>query len=136
MIRAASAALPVAFEPPRAPAWARPSERSGRSDDAALEAAFLAGAALAALDAALRLEPPWLGVWRRRLAVQAAEASVPLIGRREDAAALRDAWALRRPGDDPGPAGRVLGAWRALGDRPDPLAAETIVAIAGEFGVK
>jgi hypothetical protein len=35
-------------------------------------------------------------------------------------AALRDAWYLRRAGDDPGPAGRLLQVWRRLGER-DPL---------------
>jgi hypothetical protein len=41
-------------------------------------------------------------------------------GRTEDEAALRDAWYLRRAGDDPGPAGRLLQAWRGLAER-DPL---------------
>jgi hypothetical protein len=40
--------------------------------------------------------------------------------RTEDEAALRDAWYLRRTGDDPGPAGRLLHAWRRLAER-DPL---------------
>jgi hypothetical protein len=38
-------------------------------------------------------------------------------GRTEDEAALRDAWYLRRAGDDPGPAGRLLQAWRRLAER-------------------
>lgn len=38
------------------------------------------------------------------------------MGRAEEEPALRDAWVLRRAGDDPGPAGRVLGLWRALGE--------------------
>jgi len=133
MIRPA-AARAAALETPRAPAWARPGHRAPAGDGAALEAAFLAGAGLGALDAFLRLAPPWAGVWRRRLALQAAAASMRLIGRREDEAALRDAWALRRPGDDPGPAGRVLGAWRSLSERSDPLAPEKVAAAAAGFG--
>jgi hypothetical protein len=39
---------------------------------------------------------------------------VARAGRGEDAAALRDAFHLTRPGADPGPAGRRLLAWRAL----------------------
>jgi hypothetical protein len=37
-------------------------------------------------------------------------------GRTEDEAALRDAWYLRN-GNDPGPGGRILSAWRALSER-------------------
>ncbi|MER8601148.1 DUF1403 family protein [Mesorhizobium sp. M1339] len=39
-------------------------------------------------------------------------------GRAEDEAALRDAVFLTRPGDDVGPAGRMLLAWRKLAARP------------------
>jgi hypothetical protein len=135
MIRADSAALKIAAETPRAPAWARPGDPAPAGESASLEAAFLAGAGLSALDAFLRLAPPWAGVWRRRLALAAAAASMAVIGRREDEAALRDAWMLRRPGDDPGPAGRVLGAWRSLSDRSDPLAPERVAAAAQNFGL-
>ena len=135
MIRADSAALKIAAETPRAPAWARPGAPAAAGESASLEAAFLAGAGLGALDAFLRLAPPWAGVWRRRLALKAAAANMPLIGRREDEAALRDAWMLRRPTDDPGPAGRVLGAWRSLSDRSDPLAPERVEAAAQNFGL-
>ena len=93
MIRADSAALKIAFPTPRAPAWARPG-RVAEGNDAALEAAFLAGAGLGALDAFLRLAPPWCGVWRRRLALTAAAGSLRLIGRREDEAALRSLMAM------------------------------------------
>ncbi|TJX52708.1 MAG: DUF1403 family protein, partial [Mesorhizobium sp.] len=40
-----------------------------------------------------------------------------LAGRTEDEAALRDAWYLRQPGDDPGPAGTILAAWKRLASR-------------------
>ena len=101
-------AAPLASAP--LPAWARP----GRTPQTEAEAAFLAGAALARLDAVVRENPPWSGVWRNRLALQAAAASVARSGRAEDAAALRDVLHLTRPGADPGPAGRSLLAWRAL----------------------
>ena len=92
------------------PAWAR----GKNPPQTEAEAAFLAGAALALLDAIVRTEPLWFGVWRQRLALRAAVASVARSGRREGEAALRDAFHLTRPGADPGPAGRRLVAWRAL----------------------
>ena len=100
-----SAASAAAF-----PAWAR----APHPPETAAEAGFLAGAALARLDAIVRENPPWAGAWRQRLALAAAAASVRRAGRSEDEAALRDALHLTRPGADPGPAGRRLRAWRAL----------------------
>lgn len=92
------------------PAWAR----SQNPPETEAEAAFLAGAALARLDAVVRQNPAWGGVWRQRLALGAAAVSVARLGRGEDATALRDAFHLTRDGADPGPAGRRLLAWRAL----------------------
>src|SRR5271167_2518462 len=100
-----SAASAAAF-----PAWAR----AVHAPESEAEAAFLAGAALARLDQILRENPPWSGVWRRRLALRAAAASVARAGRSENEAALRDALHLTRSGADPGPAGHRLLAWRAL----------------------
>ena len=97
-MRQGNDARPAAF-----PAWARakyPLESEA-------EAAFLAGAALARLDAVVRENPPWAGVFRQRRALSAAAASVACAGRAEDKAALRDAFHLRRPGADPGPAGKL-----------------------------
>ena len=96
---------PVGF-----PAWARP----GKPPQSEAEAAFFAGAALARLDAIVRENPPWAGVWRQRLALRAAVACVSRAGRAEGEGALRDTLHLTRPGADPGPAGRRLLAWRAL----------------------
>jgi uncharacterized protein DUF1403 len=92
------------------PAWAR----AVHAPESEAEAGFLAGAALARLDLIVRENPPWAGVWRQRLALAAAAASVRRAGRSEDEAALRDALHLTRSGADPGPAGRRLLAWRAL----------------------
>ena len=68
----------------------------------------------ARLDAIVLENPPWAGVFRRRLALSAAAANARRAGRTEDEAALRDAFHLTRPGADPGPAGRSLIAWREL----------------------
>src|SRR3984957_6125167 len=96
------------------PAWAR----ALHAPKTEAEAGFLAGAALARLDAVVRETPPWAGAWRQRLALQAAAASVARAGRKEDEAALRDALHLTRSGTDPGPAGRRLRAWSALAAGP------------------
>jgi hypothetical protein len=53
--------LSTAFAAPF-PAWAR----ALAPPETAAEAAFLAGAALARLDAVVRETPPWAAAWRRR----------------------------------------------------------------------
>ena len=59
-----------------------------------------------------------LGIlWRQRLALGCAAALAHQNGRTEDEATLRDHWYLRRDRDDLGPAGQLLKAWRALGER-------------------
>lgn len=68
------------------------------------------------LDPIARSEDPVGILWRKRLALSSAVAVSQLEGRREGEVQLRDAFALRRPGDDPGPAGRMLIGWRALGE--------------------
>ncbi len=100
-----SAPTPQAsFSVPRVPAWATPRARTENP----VEAAFMAGSALNALDNLVQVEPDWSGAWRHRLALKAASACMTLLGRAEDEAALRDAWLLRQPGDEAGPAGNVL----------------------------
>jgi hypothetical protein len=81
---------------------------------------LFAGAALAALHPIACHDHPIGALWRQRLALANAAALARHAGRSEDEAALRDAWYLRRAGDDPGPAGRLLQAWRRLVER-DPL---------------
>ena len=119
-------ALPVAF-----PAWARPKN----PPESEAEAAFLTGAALSRLDAIVRENPPWAGVFRQRLALAAAAASVARAGRAEDEAALRDALHLTRPGADPGPAGRRLIAWRELVGRSAGQWRSSIAGAAAVLGV-
>jgi hypothetical protein len=121
------ASLPV----PRVPAWAMPRARV----EDPVEAAFMAGSALNALDNFLQEEPEWRGAWRHRLALKAASACMKLIGRTEDKAALRDAWLLRQPGDEAGPAGNVLGAWRRLAGRSLPPGVEDLQAVAVLLGI-
>jgi hypothetical protein len=107
---------PPPTRPPtlRPPAWATTLVHASHKDISALDAAFAAGAALAALDFVVREDAVFAGVWRRRLALKAAAAS--LEGRAGDETSLRDVLALTRPGGDPGPAGRVYAAWRALAE--------------------
>lgn len=125
---------PTAAPPPQLrpfPAWARPKPQPCEDVDAA----FLAGAGLAALDAVVRADPPFGGLWRQRLALTAAAASVKMLGRTEDDSLLRDAWLLRRLDADPGPAGRVYFAWRQLAQRVPDLSAEAISRAAQAFGL-
>jgi hypothetical protein len=140
MIRAADSALPSVLAPaPRPlPSWARATSRPERAIDTrdACDAAFLAGAGLSTLDSVVRLDAPWAGVWRQRLALSAAAASTRIAGRREDEAQLRDAWFLCRSGDDPGPAGRILGAWRQLAQRTSGLSEEIVAEAATAFGLR
>jgi len=113
------------------PGWARhdtpPAAPPGK--DLLAEAAFTAGAALAALSSRVHAAAPWSGVWRRRLALKAAAASVKNARRGEDELLLRDSFVLCPAGGDPGPGGRMLLAWREL-DRSDPLANDSVLHLA------
>ena len=116
---------------PRVPAWAMP--RACIEDTAGV--AFMAGGALNALDILVQAEPDWNGAWRHRLALRAAAVCMKLTGRSEDEAALRDAWLLRQPGDEPGPAGSVLAAWRRLASRSLPPSVEDLQTVATLLGI-
>ncbi|MER8440355.1 DUF1403 family protein [Mesorhizobium sp. M1312] len=111
------------------PTWLRAAAAGPQSLE---DAAFTAAAALTTLDAVVRREEKGAGAWRQRLALTAAAAAAKRAGRVEDAAALRDALLLTRPGDDVGPGGRMLLVWRKLASRPvETLAGE---AVLGEVG--
>ena len=56
-----------------------------------------------------------------------------LLNRREDEAALRDAVALARPGQELGPAGRVYSAFRDTCDRGDPFRPERLATVAADL---
>lgn len=111
---------------PKVPVWARP--RGLVLNDA--DAAYVAGAALNSLDNFLRQDFSWAGVWRQRLALQSAAAAVNLTGRREDESALRDTHYLRGVGEDPGPAGHLLMAWRRLASRTTRCDEESVRPVA------
>ncbi len=116
MVRIAKATLtaPSVFPAlPPFPAWAR----ARVLPDTGSDAAFLAGAALAALHPVALGSEPLALLLRKRLALRNAAPIARLEGRKEDEAELRDAWMLRRAGDDPGPGGHILDLWRRLGSR-------------------
>ncbi|MES0070295.1 DUF1403 family protein [Mesorhizobium sp. M0074] len=117
--------------PPSVPAWAITS--AGAPSDG--DAAFRAGAALGALDTLTRAQPAGAGAWRQRLALSCAAASMRLVGRAEDAAALRDAWYLRQVGTDPGPAGTIFGAWRQLAGQLPVASADRFEKIVDQLGL-
>lgn len=131
MLRRAASLAPSPSTVRPIPSWVRTKPQSYQ----ALDAVFQAGASLAVLDAIARDTPPWSGVFRQRQALQAAAASLRLLGRREDQNQLRDVQLLRRPGDDPGPAGRVLLAWRHLVARSPDLSPEAIARAATGLGL-
>lgn len=131
MLRRVAPLIPSPSSVRPVPGWVRTKPQS----DQVLDAVFQAGASLAALDPIARATPAWNGVFRQRLALQAAAASLRLLGRREDVGQLRDAQLLRRSGDDPGPAGRVLLAWRQLVARSPDFSPEAIARAAGGFGL-
>ncbi|KRB29943.1 hypothetical protein ASE05_30360 [Mesorhizobium sp. Root172] len=129
---ALTSAAPAALATP-VPTWLR---AAAAGPDSIEDAAFAAAAALTALDAVVRRQERWAGAWRQRLALAAAAATAKRAGRVEDEAALRDALLLTRPGDDVGPAGRMLLAWRTLGSRPvATLVSEAVlVRVAADLG--
>jgi len=112
---------PPAFPP--IPRWVRSSISAEAADDAR----FYAGAVLQGLDPIARSEHAVGTLWRQRLALSCAAALARLQGRGEDEAAIRDHVHLARPGDDPGPAGRLFQAWRELA-RPGALRSEAAAA--------
>ncbi|WP_353024475.1 DUF1403 family protein [Mesorhizobium sp. M1403] len=120
------------------PGWLRravPDAQSlaaqGPGPNALEDIAITAGAAIGALDAVVRRQERWAGAWRQRLALAAAAVATRQAGRVEDEAGLRDAVLLTRPGDDVGPAGGMLLAWRWLATLP----AEKLLTEASIAGV-
>ncbi len=112
--------------PAALPGWTLPRRRE--PDD--LGAAFAAGIALKSFDDLVRSEPVWAGCWRSRQALRCGAAAVRLMGRGEDEAALRDAVLLTAPGDDPGPGGRVLLAFKRLATRKPVFSSKAVAELA------
>lgn len=98
---------------PPLPDWTLP-----RREDTPERAAFLSGAALAHLHQVQASPDVPLPLWRGRLALSAALASLDRSGKPKTAADLRDALHFLRPGDLPGPAGEVFRQWSRLVERP------------------
>ena len=141
----AAASVPVVA----VPSWLRRAvpDRGGLAaqgfgPNALEDVALAAGAAIGALDAVVRADKRWAGVWRQRLALAAAAVTARQVGRVEDEAALRDSFVLARPSDilsgstTLGPAGLLLLAWRRLATRPaeDLLTLKSLAAMLEEFG--
>lgn len=119
------------YQPPVMPAWA--ILRGAAISDT--DAAFASGTALTLLDNLVRAQPDWAGAWRQRLALRCAVSAARLLGRNEDEAALRDAWLLRSAGDEPGPAGSILAAYRQLTRRSTTISMKTLQDIALLLGI-
>ncbi|WP_244482938.1 DUF1403 family protein [Mesorhizobium sp. Root102] len=102
------------------PAWLRRaiSDAQSHAGKDVEDVALAAGATIGVLDAVVRRQERWAGAWRQRLALAAATATAKQAGRVEDESALRDALLLTRPGDNVGPAGHLLFAWRRLVGTP------------------
>ncbi|SFL11477.1 Protein of unknown function [Mesorhizobium albiziae] len=100
------------------------------------DVAFVTGAAVGALDAVVRRQERWSGAGRQRLALSAAALTVRAAGRVEDESQLRDSVLLTKSGDDVGPAGRMVLAWRRLTARPaeELLTEKNLAAVLEEFG--
>lgn len=117
---------------PKVPVWAR--LRGPVEHDA--DAAYAAGTALNSLDNLVRSDPAWAGVWRQRLVLKSVTAAMRLLGRAEEELALRDTHLFRVPGGDPGPAGKVLLAWRRLAERSTNLDERAVRPIAELLDLK
>lgn len=98
---------------PALPGWI-----TARRPETLEDAAFRSGASLGHLHLVAAQAAVPQALWRARLALAAAEGCAAISGRREGAAALRDALYLTRPGDQPGPAGAILRCWLAAVARP------------------
>ncbi|MGQ3212363.1 MAG: DUF1403 family protein [Shinella sp.] len=123
-------AAPLMF-PAALPSWTLPR---GREPDE-VSAAFAAGIALKSLDDLIRSAPPWGGCWRSRQALKCATVAVRLMGRNEDDAALRDAVLLTAASDDPGPAGRMLFAYKKLATRKPAFSSKAVAELADLLGL-
>ena len=120
------------------PSWLRravPNAQSVADKDVA-EVALVAGTAIGALDAVARRQERWAGACRQRLALSASAVTARQAGRVESEAALRDTVLLTKAGDDVGPGGRMLLAWRRLAGRPaeELLTKKNLDVVLGEFG--
>jgi len=128
-----TATVPAGVSTPT-PVWLRGAAKSPATLE---DAALAAGAALGALDTVIRRSECWSGVWRQRLALAAAAVTARQSGRVEDEAGLRDAVLLARSGDDVGPGGHMLLAWRSLASvrARTLLSGDTLAGVIEGFGL-
>lgn len=124
-------AFPTSAPPALLPAWTIPLRR----DITEADAAFSAGIALKSLDDLVRPESIWAGCWRARQALKCAATAVRLMGRNEDETALRDAVLLTAAGDDPGPAGRVVLAYKRIAGRKPGFSSKAVAEFADLLGL-
>ncbi|WFU13009.1 DUF1403 family protein (plasmid) [Rhizobium sp. CB3090] len=127
----ALAAAWIAVAPAPLPAWTVPRGREPTEADAAVAA----GIALKSLDDFVRSRRVYAGCWRARQALKCAATAVRWSGRNEDEKALRDAVLLARPGDDPGPAGKVFLAFKWLASRKPSFSSKAIAELADLLGL-
>jgi hypothetical protein len=136
--RTARSGTPSVVPTATVPAWLRRAVPDAQSlaGKEVEDLALAAGAAIGVLDAIVRRQERWAAAWRQRLALAAAAVTAKQAGRIEDEGQLRDAILLTRPGDDVGPAGLLLLAWRRLAARPaeDLLTKKNLAAVLNEFG--
>lgn len=123
--------MPSPASLPHIPGWAL----SRRRDLTEADAAFGAGIALKSLDDLVRTEPVWAGCWRSRQALKCAAVAVRLMGRNEDEHALRDSVLLTAAGDDPGPAGNVVLAFKRLATRKPAVSTRAVADLADLMGL-
>lgn len=113
------------------PAWALERQRELPEADAA----FAAGIALKTLDDLVRARYFWAGCWRSRRGLACASSGLRLQGRNLDEAALRDAVLLTAAGDNCGPAGNAVLAYRRLASRKPDFSSKTIAELAKLLGL-
>lgn len=97
-----------------------------------LAAAFAVAAMLGRLHSKVREEREFSGAFRQRMALQVAARTG--MRRVIDAETLRDLLYLTAEGDDPGPQGRALQAWRLLA-RPGAASMGVMAQAAALFGL-
>lgn len=98
---------------PPLPDWTTPRLAAGPED-----LAMQAGAVLAHIQTILARPNIPLSLLRHRLALKAATFCCAVTGRGEGTAVLRDEVHFLRPGDQPGPGGRIYLNWRNSIQRP------------------
>ena len=114
------------------PGWALSRGR----EPSDVDAAFAAGIALKSLDDFVCATPVWIGCWRARQALKCAQSAVRLSGRNEEQAALRDAVLLTAAGDDPGPAGSMVLAFRKLITKKRAIGSQILEDLVGLMGLR